>query len=485
MTAISESPAPNGTDSNNKPPADEVGRAFVHEYYTFLHKDPSRLHLFYNKISTLSHGTQGEEAIRDKILSLGFEGCKVLISNLDCQSSINGGIVIQVLGEMSNRSDPSQRFVQTFFLAEQHMGYYVHNDIFRYLKEDTQEEYVEEAEDDREVEDIASQSTEPYAAAVVIEESETAAAPVDTVAEDVTPKLEVKDEMPAPAPAVVEEKNMVPEEKAEKKGDKKSDKEDSKDAQTEIKKEAEVAKKQEPTEPTVMESVTPSAPVIEPKSAPTAAPEPAPAPAQPPKAKTWANLAASNSNQWGSHVAATKAATVNVAQASPKPQPQSQTSQAHGQNKPQGVRPNGREEYHSIYIKNVTERMTLVQLREAFTKFGKVNHLEFTQKRNCAFLDFATPDAVIAALKQHIVPVGNETVLAEERRRNSNNSGPQSGRTFQHHHHHNSNNVNGHGQQQQSQGGRGGRANNARGGPSERKPGQGKPEKAAHPVHAK
>ncbi|KAG0248592.1 hypothetical protein BG011_010120 [Mortierella polycephala] len=484
MTAISESPAPNGTDSSNKLPADDIGRIFVHDYYTFLHKEPSRLHLFYNKSSTLSHGTQGEdaEAIRDKILSLGFEGCKVLVSNLDCQSSNNGGIVIQVLGEMSNRAEPSQRFVQTFFLAAQHMGYYVLNDIFRYLKEDTQEECVEEAEDYKEAEDIASQSTESF---VVAEESETTVAPVDVMVEEVTLELEVQDEMPAPAPAVVEEKNRVPEEKAEEKADKKdgkkSDKKDSKDAQAEIKEEAEVTEKQEPTEPAVKESVAPSATVIEPESAPSAAPEPAPASVQPPKPKTWANL-----------FTAAKAAPVNVAQASPKPQPQSQASQAqasqaHGQNKPQGARANGREEYHSIYIKNVTERMTIDQLREAFTKFGRVKHLEFTQKRNCAFLDFATPDAVVAALKQNTVPVGNEIVHAEERRRNSNssnNSGSQSGRTFQHHHHHNSNNVNGHGQQQ-PQGSRGGRANNPRGGPSDRRTGQVKPEKAAHPVHVK
>lgn len=40
--------------------AQEVGMMFAHEYYTFLNKEPSRLHCFYNKNSTLSHGLQGE-----------------------------------------------------------------------------------------------------------------------------------------------------------------------------------------------------------------------------------------------------------------------------------------------------------------------------------------------------------------------------------------------------------------------------------------
>ncbi|KAF9948860.1 hypothetical protein BGZ72_009243, partial [Mortierella alpina] len=151
----------------------EVGMMFVHEYYTFLNKEPSRLHCFYNKQSTMSHGIQGEDPhvchgqqasslimdhmkllqnagilgdIHSKILALDFEDCKVLVRNVDSQSSLNGGIMIQVLGEMSNRGGPSQKFVQTFFLAEQPRGYYVLNDIFRYLKDDAELEFEVETE---------------------------------------------------------------------------------------------------------------------------------------------------------------------------------------------------------------------------------------------------------------------------------------------------------------------------------------------------
>ena len=52
-----------------------------------------------------------------------------------------GGLIVQVLGEMCNNGGPWQKFSQTFFLAEQPQGYYVLNDIFRFLKEDVENEY--------------------------------------------------------------------------------------------------------------------------------------------------------------------------------------------------------------------------------------------------------------------------------------------------------------------------------------------------------
>ena len=48
-----------------------------------------------------------------------------------------------MIGEISNKSEPSRKFVQTFVLAEQPNGYYVLNDIFRYLVDE------EEIEDEQ------------------------------------------------------------------------------------------------------------------------------------------------------------------------------------------------------------------------------------------------------------------------------------------------------------------------------------------------
>ena len=79
-----------------------------------------------------------EQAIHDKIQSLGFKDCQVVVSTVDSLESMNGGIIIQVLGELSNAGEPSQKFAQTIFLAPSQppTGYFVLNNIFKYLKED-------------------------------------------------------------------------------------------------------------------------------------------------------------------------------------------------------------------------------------------------------------------------------------------------------------------------------------------------------------
>jgi len=154
----------------------EVGWQFVPQYYQFVNKEPERLHCFYGKTSTFVHGTEGEDAhtchgqqvtnvqrvprnlqdlitlsfsqeIHSEITKIGFQDCKIFIHSVDAQSSVNNGIVIQVIGEMSNKDESEWRkFVQTFFLAEQPNGYFVLNDIFRFLKEDTVDDEVAEEE---------------------------------------------------------------------------------------------------------------------------------------------------------------------------------------------------------------------------------------------------------------------------------------------------------------------------------------------------
>ena len=132
-----------------------VGWQFVSQYYTFVNKQPDRLHCFYTKNSAFIHGTEGEDGrpcygqheIHEKILSIGFQDCKVFIHSVDAQASANNGIVIQAIGEISNKNEPWRKFTQTFFLAEQPNGYFVLNDIFRYLKEDTDDEEATEEEE--------------------------------------------------------------------------------------------------------------------------------------------------------------------------------------------------------------------------------------------------------------------------------------------------------------------------------------------------
>ena len=76
------------------------------------------------------------QEIHAKIMSLQLDDCKVYISNVDSQGSAEHGIIVQVIGEMSNANGPWRKFAQTFFLAEQPNGYFVLNDICRYIKEE-------------------------------------------------------------------------------------------------------------------------------------------------------------------------------------------------------------------------------------------------------------------------------------------------------------------------------------------------------------
>ncbi|KAI9161472.1 hypothetical protein LWI28_017776 [Acer negundo] len=117
--------------------ADSVGKAFVHQYYRILHQSPELVHLFYQDLSTLGRSeedgamsiTTTMQAINDKILSLDHgEFCAEII-NLDAQESYNGGVLVFVTGKDNVR----RKFTQSFFLAPQERGYFVLNDVFRYV----------------------------------------------------------------------------------------------------------------------------------------------------------------------------------------------------------------------------------------------------------------------------------------------------------------------------------------------------------------
>ena len=136
----STSTAPTAAAAQSDIPKDEVGWYFVEQYYTTLSRSPEKLYLFYNKRSQFVSGQEtdkeqvclGQRAINTRIKELDFQDCKVRVTNVDSQAS-DSNIVIQVIGEMTNKSQAPRKFTQTFVLATQTNGYFVLNDIFRYL----------------------------------------------------------------------------------------------------------------------------------------------------------------------------------------------------------------------------------------------------------------------------------------------------------------------------------------------------------------
>lgn len=161
------------------PSPQSVGREFVRQYYTLLNKAPDHLHRFYNNHSSFVHGglephnreaplVVGQKQIYNKIQQLNFRDCHAKISQVDAQSTLGNGVVVQVTGELSNDGQPMRRFTQTFVLASQSpKKYYVHNDIFRYqdlfADDEADGESRSENDDEQEQEIVETNQTTQFA----------------------------------------------------------------------------------------------------------------------------------------------------------------------------------------------------------------------------------------------------------------------------------------------------------------------------------
>ncbi|KAJ7740034.1 hypothetical protein DFH07DRAFT_839695 [Mycena maculata] len=395
----------------------EVGWQFVPQYYTFVNKQPDRLHQFYTKKSTFIHGTEGDDGkpclgqqeIHQRITAIGFQDCKVFIHSVDAQSSADGGIIIQVIGEMSNHSDPWRKFVQTFFLAEQPNGYFVLNDIFRFLKEETVES------------DDASEAADPEPVSVV----EHTATVSELPREPTPPPPAAPERVPTPPPVQIEEAPApdIPTEPPQKP----------------VTPEPPAPTQAPPTAPTTPQpqlngihrtatpATAPTPPVekpVTPSPAPAAAaptpppaaaatpvaapsPSPAPAPAQPAAPKTWANLAAANSKKWGSVAqdsrGTTEVPTVAPSAPSPAPAPTAGPAARAGPVSQQGQHPNLVAALSvttpQCFVKGVIEPISASLLSNHLTThFGPMKDLEIVRSKACAFFEFNNLDAARRAI---------------------------------------------------------------------------------------
>ena len=58
-----------------------------------------------------------EKEIHKKVLALNFRDCHTKIRHVDAHATLNEGVVVQVMGELSNDMQPMRKFMQTFVLA--------------------------------------------------------------------------------------------------------------------------------------------------------------------------------------------------------------------------------------------------------------------------------------------------------------------------------------------------------------------------------
>ncbi|KAF2867895.1 hypothetical protein BDV95DRAFT_501674 [Massariosphaeria phaeospora] len=449
-------PTPANNASTSEIPKDEVGWYFVEQYYTTLSKSPDRLYLFYNKRSQYVYGTEedkvnvslGQKAINDRIKAFDFHDTKVRVTNVDSQGS-DANIVIQVIGEISNKGQPHKRFVQTFVLAEQTNGYFVLNDIFRYLAEDLEED--EDVQQDSTPPTTGAQESAPDTAAAEVEDinhSPDAAASEEDLTK-VDQKLEeVPDDEPAEedvAPPAAVNGTPVPE-PAEKVEEETSTSAVATSAESSSQEPEETVAK-ETLEPEKPKDPAPTPAPTAPKAAPAATPSAPPKPTAP---RTWASLAAS------AHKVATPAvpspaasqapsqtksitpaatSTLNQPLAVPshqtsgparEPSPANSQSEASGwqpvtgnkkeqtrvQNQPPAVDSDSKR----AYIKNVYSQVEEVSLRGALSKFGEIEYLDISRPKNCAFVDFKTPAGFQAAVTNNPHNVNGLEIKVEERR---------------------------------------------------------------------
>ncbi|KAI4381387.1 hypothetical protein MLD38_007459 [Melastoma candidum] len=132
--------------ANGTTPQDPVavGNTFIDQYYNTLQQSPHLVHRFYTDNSELSRpGPDGQmtsvttmQGINDKILSMGYEKYHLQIVTADSQASYQGGVFVLVTGRLTGEDEKKRTFSQSFFLAPQDNGFFVLNDIFRYLDSD-------------------------------------------------------------------------------------------------------------------------------------------------------------------------------------------------------------------------------------------------------------------------------------------------------------------------------------------------------------
>jgi len=373
---------------------------------------------------------------------LDFKDTKVRVTNVDSQGS-DANIVIQVIGEISNQGQPHKRFVQTFVLAEQTNGYFVLNDIFRYLAEEP------EQDDEQEQAQPANGVTEPAPTAAVPENADLNKSDEIATSEEDLNKVDEKlqeaaqEEPSAPEVAPAAPAQQVPEEIEQP-------------AAEEAPAAVEEKTAEEPKAPVeeAVEAEKPAAPTSAPapsaqKAAPVAMPSGPPKPSAP---RTWASLAASAhkvatpvvnapasqqaSTQPKAAAAAAAAAPTQATTAAPSQSPapareqspatsqgeaagwQTATGHKKEQSRAQNAGPAADPDQKRAYIKNVNSQVEDGALKAALSKFGEVEYLDISRGKNCAFVDFKTPAGFQAAVAANPHTINGIEIKVEERRTN-------------------------------------------------------------------
>uniref|UniRef100_A0A4W6CN21 GTPase activating protein (SH3 domain) binding protein 1 n=1 Tax=Lates calcarifer TaxID=8187 RepID=A0A4W6CN21_LATCA len=366
-----------------KPSAQLVGREFVRQYYTLLNQAPDYLHRFYGKNSSYVHGgldsngkpveaVYGQSEIHKRVMALSFRDCHTKIRHVDAHATLNEGVVVQVMGELSNNMQPMRKFMQTFVLAPEGTvanKFYVHNDVFRYQDEvfgdsdseppEESDEEVEEIEERVPSPDVAPEESAPFYDPTACSEPAVPGDEEEAAAESPEPEAEVEKEAEA---AAVELKS---------------------ESMLETQTDAHVADDQTEKSPAA------APPTTEPTSAPA---EPAPAAPEENRPFSWASVTSKN---------LPPTAGSEEPRAEVKPESQTTTQRPQRDQRPREQRPGGpppvhrgprpvREgeqgesegrrvvrypDAHQLFVGNVPHDVDKSELKEFFEQYGTVLEL--------------------------------------------------------------------------------------------------------------
>ncbi|TRY61030.1 hypothetical protein TCAL_09136 [Tigriopus californicus] len=119
------------------PQYEAIGKAFTQQYYALFDDAAQRPQLvaLYNAEQSLmtfeGQQMQGSAKIMEKISSLTFQKIAHLITAVDCQPTFDGGILVNVLGQLKTDEDPPQSFTQVFVLKPANDSFFIQHDMFR------------------------------------------------------------------------------------------------------------------------------------------------------------------------------------------------------------------------------------------------------------------------------------------------------------------------------------------------------------------
>merc|ERR1712183_454509 len=119
------------------PNFNQIGEAFTKQYYA-LFDNPATLgelaKLYNPEQSFLSfegQQMQGTAKIMEKLQSLTFQAIAHNVTSIDCHPMFDGGILVNVMGQLKTDNDPPQSFMQNFVLKPLADSFFIQHDVFR------------------------------------------------------------------------------------------------------------------------------------------------------------------------------------------------------------------------------------------------------------------------------------------------------------------------------------------------------------------